>query len=70
MQKKKELKYRIIDTFKNNFLVRNIVLAISIFIILLVAANILLAVITRHGQKYQVPDFSGMTLQEAQNKSK
>ncbi len=70
MQKKKELKYRIIDTFKNNFLVRNIVLAISIFIILLVAANILLAIITRHGQKYQVPDFSGMTLQEARNKSK
>lgn len=54
------------DKIKNDFLTRNIVIAISIFIILIVLFQIFLALITRHGQKYDVPNFSGMTISDAQ----
>lgn len=53
------------DKIKNDFLTRNIVMAISLFIILIVLFQIFLALTTRHGQKHEVPNFSGMTISEA-----
>ncbi len=58
---------KIISSLKNNLLVRNIVLAISLIIIMMVAANLILKVVTRHGQKNKVPNFSGLTMTEAAN---
>ena len=56
---------KIIDAIRENILLRHIILAISSIVILLVVTQIVLAIATRHGQRYKVPDFKGMTLDEA-----
>lgn len=50
----------------SDIVLRNIVLAISIIIILIFITAGCLAVFTRHGQKHKVPNFSGMTLSQAE----
>lgn len=61
---------KIIDTIRENFLLRNIILAVSLIVILLVVTQIVLSIATRHGQRYNVPDFKGMTLDEARRAAK
>ncbi|MBR5829887.1 MAG: hypothetical protein IKY63_01360, partial [Tidjanibacter sp.] len=46
-------------------LLRNVVLAVSLLVIVLVVANVLLGIITRHGQNKDVPNFVGVTVEEA-----
>lgn len=48
-------------------LVRNGVLALSLLVIAVVMANLLLALLTRHGQNKDVPNFIGTTVAEAQS---
>lgn len=47
-------------------LVRNAILAASLLVIIIVVVNLLLAIITRHGQNKDVPNFVGSTLVEAE----
>ncbi len=56
---------KIINTIKEHFLLRQIILAVSLLVIILVVTQISLTVATRHGQRYKVPDFKGMTMAEA-----
>lgn len=56
---------RLIEKINSNFLLKQIILAVSIIVILLVCTQIVLAIATRHGQRYEVPDFKNMTLAEA-----
>lgn len=46
-------------------LLRNIVLAVSLLIIVLFVTNILLGILTRHGQNKDVPNFIGSPIAEA-----
>lgn len=50
---------------KTNYIARNIVLAISVFTIFFILAFVFLDAYTRHGQKRTLPNFSGMTIEEA-----
>lgn len=54
-----------LESIKNNLWVRNIVLAISVVILMMVGINLILKVVTRHGEKNKVPNFSGLTIEEA-----
>ncbi len=47
-------------------LLRNIVLAVSLLVIILFVVNILLGILTRHGQNKDVPNFVGSTLVDAE----
>jgi len=59
-----------IDKIKKNAgwdhpILREIYKAIGFVIILLIAASLFLKIVTRHNQELSVPDFSGLTLDEA-----
>lgn len=54
----------------HNYVVRNIVLAVSLLVIVLFLANMLLNIFTRHNKHVEVPDFSEMTMEEARAMSK
>lgn len=49
----------------NNYVVRNVVLAVSLLVIVLFVTNVLLNIFTRHNKYIRVPDFMNMTLDEA-----
>lgn len=51
--------------FFSNWIVRNLLLAVLFVLAFVLLANVLLAVMTRHGKEIIVPDFSNMTVQEA-----
>lgn len=53
------------QALEQNFLLRNIVLAISVITLLLIIVYFALSLFTRHGEKYKIPDFSSMTLEDA-----
>lgn len=46
-------------------IVKHIFLAVCIFLIAIIVVNILLRIFTRHSQVYEVPDFSGMSIEQA-----
>lgn len=46
-------------------LLRNVVLAVSLLVIVLFVVNVLLGIITCHGQNKDVPNFVGATIEEA-----
>ncbi len=48
-----------------NPITRNVVLAVCALIVFVFAVNLLLNLFTRHGQVREVPDFGGMSVQEA-----
>ncbi len=50
----------------SNYVVRNVIWAISLLVIIAVVASILLNIFTRHGSGLAVPDFTGSTFAEAQ----
>lgn len=54
-----------IKSFFSNWIVRNILLAIVFVLVIVVAANVILAAMTRHGKEITVPDFTNMTRVEA-----
>lgn len=49
-----------------NWIVRNIILAVLFFAVLLIAATVLLNSITHHGRTIEVPDFTSMSVEQAQ----
>ena len=51
--------------FFGNWIVRNILWAIVFFAALLVAATIVLGIVTHHGQTIEVPDLTSMSVSEA-----
>lgn len=52
--------------FFRHWIVRNLLTAATICVVMLVGAIVFLNVVTRHNQELSVPDFRGMTVQEAQ----
>lgn len=54
------------EKIKNNMFLRNVILAVCVLIILVFLAQIFLNLVTRHGQVHEVPDFGGMTMEEAE----
>ena len=51
--------------FFNNWIVKNLLLAIIIVAVLIVGTSFLLKALTRHNEEIRVPDFSNMTVSEA-----
>ncbi|MBR5076706.1 MAG: PASTA domain-containing protein [Bacteroidales bacterium] len=52
-------------SFLNNWIVRNVLLALVLVAALVLLTNVLLSVITQHNREISVPDFTNMTLAEA-----
>ena len=50
---------------KKHTFIRNLLLAVCFFIIFIALTQLILNLATRHGQSYGVPDFNGLTLDEA-----
>ena len=50
----------------NNWIVRNLLIALAVVVVLIVGAMIFLNVFTKHNQELSVPDLANMTLDEAQ----
>lgn len=56
---------KIAHEINGNRILRSLVLAVCGLIVLIFLVNIMLNMFTRHGQVREVPDFSGMTIEEA-----
>ena len=52
--------------FFSNWIVRNLLIALVLVVVLIVGAMVFLNVATKHNQELVVPDFSNMTVPEAQ----
>ncbi len=52
--------------FFSNWIVRNLLIAFSIVVVLIVGSMIFLNVVTQHNRVLAVPDFSNMTVEEAE----
>jgi beta-lactam-binding protein with PASTA domain len=52
-------------TIKNNLFLRNLVLAVCFIVIFIFVTHFVLNLATRHGQAFEVPDFNGLTMEEA-----
>lgn len=52
--------------FFRHWIVRNLLIALGIVVVLVVGAMIFLNVVTQHNKEISVPDFSNMTLSEAE----
>jgi beta-lactam-binding protein with PASTA domain len=52
-------------TIKNNLFLRNLVLATCFIVIFVFVTHVVLNLSTRHGQAFEVPDFNGLTMDEA-----
>lgn len=57
---------KFIDWLNRNIFVKNLILAVCAIIIFVFAVNLLLNLFTRHNVHETVPDFTGMTMDEAQ----
>ena len=55
--------------FFGNWIVKNIILAVLFFTILIIFNSILLSTITNHNKTIEVPDFTSMSLDEARNEA-
>ena len=53
--------------FFSNWAVRNILMAFALVMVLIAGAMIFLNLVTQHNKEIQVPDFSNMTIAEAEN---
>ena len=61
---------KLIAKISGNPIARNLVLAFCAIIVFGFVANLLLNLFTRHGQIREVPDLSGMTIDEAKHAGK
>ena len=61
---------KLIAKISGNPIARNLVLALCAIIVFGFVANLLLNLFTRHGQVREVPDLSGMTIDEAKHAGK
>lgn len=55
---------------KANLFLRNVILAICVLVIFVFLTQLILNWATRHGQAYSVPDFNGVTMDEAHQLAK
>ncbi len=60
------MKKGFIESLKSNYVLRNVVLALSIALIIVMSSFVFLDVYTKHGEKLTVPNLSGMSIEEAQ----
>ena len=51
--------------FLSNWIVRNILIAVSVVVVLVAGAMIFLNLVPQHGKEISVPDFSNMSVEEA-----
>ena len=51
---------------KDNWIARNLILAAAFIIVLIISASVLLRVVTKHGKTVTAPDFTNLTVAEAQ----
>ena len=65
MKKSQGFFRRTIEALQNHFFLRNIVFAVCVIIVGVYLTGLLLKVYTRHGQKYEVPNFIGTIAPEA-----
>jgi beta-lactam-binding protein with PASTA domain len=49
-----------------NFYIRNLILAVSVVVLGMLSVHVCLTTYTRHGQAFELPDFTGLLLPEAQ----
>lgn len=54
-----------IKDFFGNWIVKNLLLAAAFVTVIVAAVSLFLSVVTRHGEEIAVPDFTGMTIEEA-----
>jgi beta-lactam-binding protein with PASTA domain len=54
----------------NNFYARHLIMAVSVVALALLAVSLWLMIYTRHGQTFVLPDFSGLSLDNAQRLAK
>ena len=52
--------------FFSNWIVRNLLIALAVVVVLIVGAMIFLNRVTQHGKELSVPDFSNLSVQEAE----
>lgn len=55
-----------LKNFFNNWIVKNILIAAAVILLLVLAADFILKRVTRHGQEIPVPDFTNMSVGEAE----
>ncbi len=55
--------------FFSNWIVRNVLLAVLFFAVLIFVSSMLLSVLTNHGKTIEVPDFTSMTVNEAKHEA-
>ena len=55
----------LLQKIKSSFLIKNILLALALSIVAFIIVSVSLRVITRHGQRHAVPDFTDMTIAQA-----
>lgn len=55
--------------FFSNWIVRNLIGAVVFFAVLLIAANVILGIITHHGQTIEVPDLTNMSVDNARHEA-
>jgi beta-lactam-binding protein with PASTA domain len=57
---------RLFMKLKDNWIARNLILAAAFIIVLIISASVFLRVVTRHGKTVTAPDFTNLTVAEAQ----
>ncbi|MBQ8060744.1 MAG: PASTA domain-containing protein [Bacteroidales bacterium] len=55
--------------FFSNWIVRNLIGAVVFFAALLIAATVILGIVTHHGQTIEVPDLTNMSVDEARHEA-
>ncbi len=55
--------------FFSNWIVRNLIGAVVFFAVLLIAATVILGIITHHGQTIEVPDLTNMSMDDARHEA-
>ena len=55
--------------FFSNWIVRNVLLAVLFFAVLIFVSSMLLSVLTNHGKAIEVPDYTSTTVNEAKHEA-
>ena len=51
----------------NNWIVKNLLLAAGVLILIILVTNLFLGIVTRHNKEFSVPDFTNLSVAEAQH---
>lgn len=61
---------KVFSYIRNHFLIRNLLLLVCSILVFTFIVNVLLSLFTRHGQRYDVPDFVGLSYDQAVKRGK